>query len=80
MKACILVAIAVTGAGSAASAQAPAPPAAVVTQHTVHTQTVTHKDGRAHRHVTRVVHRSALKTPTGTATRTITATTTTTPK
>jgi hypothetical protein len=77
MKAILLGAIAIAGAGSVASSQTAVP---VVTQHAVQTQTVTHKDGRAHPHVRRFVHRSTVKTPTGTATRTTTATTTTTPK
>jgi hypothetical protein len=69
--------LAFAGVGSAALAQN-APPAAVVTHKEV--RTVTHNDGKPHPQVTRVRHRSIVKTPHGTMVHTTTSTTTTPPK
>jgi len=79
MKALTLAVLATVGTGSAAVAQDPAPPA-VVAHSAVHTQTVTHNDGRKHRQITHVSHRTIVKTPHGTMVRTTTSTTSTPPK
>ena len=79
MKALTLALIAVAGSGSAALAQDAAPPA-VVAHSAVHTHTVTHNDGRKHRQITHVRHRSIVKTPQGTMVRTTTSTTSTPPR
>lgn len=79
MKALFPGLIAVFGIGSAAAAQ-DAPPPALVAHKTVHVQTVTHNDGKPHRQVTNVRHRTIVKTPHGTMVRTTTSTTTTPPK
>jgi hypothetical protein len=74
-----LALLAVAGAASPALGQDAAPPA-VVTHSAVHTQTVTHNDGRRHRQITHVRHRTIVKTPAGTMVRTTTSTTSTPPK
>ena len=71
--------LAFAGMGSAALAQ-DAPPGAVMTHKEVHTQTVTHNDGKPHRQVTHFRHRTIVKTPHGTMVHTTTRTTTTPPK
>jgi len=78
MKALLPSLIALVGIGSVASAQ-DAPPA-VVAHRTVHVQTVTHNDGKPHRQVTHIRHRTIVKTPRGTMIHTTTSTTTTPPK
>jgi hypothetical protein len=79
MKAFLLAVVASSGVASAAVAQVSAPPA-VVDHKTVHVQTVTHNDGKAHRQVTNYRHRTIVKTPHGTLINTKTTTTTTQPK
>ncbi len=79
MKPLIVGWLAFAGMGSAALAQ-DAPPGAVMTHKEVHTQTVTHNDGKPHRQVTHIRHRTNVKTPQGTVVRTTTSTTTTPPK
>ncbi len=79
MKLSTMGLLAFAGMSSAALAQ-DAPPGAVVTHKEVHAQTVTHNDGKPHRHVTNVRHRTTVKTPHGTMVRTTTSTTTTPPK
>lgn len=79
MKALTLILLAVAGSGSAAVAQDAAPPA-VVAHRVVRTQTITHNDGRKHRQITHVRHRTILRTPEGTMVRTTTTTTNTPPK
>ncbi|WP_298686095.1 hypothetical protein [uncultured Sphingomonas sp.] len=79
MKAACLALALIAGSGTAASAQDAGPPA-IVAHSAVHTQTVTHNDGRPHRQITHVRHRTVVKTPTGTMIRTTTSTTNTPPK
>lgn len=79
MKALSLGLVALAGLGSAALAQ-DTPPPEVVAHRTVHVQTVTHNDGKRHRQVTHIRHRTIVKTPHGTMVRTTTSTTTTPPK
>jgi hypothetical protein len=79
MKAFTLTVLATVGTASVAVAQDPSPPA-VVAHSAVHTQTVTHNDGRKHRQITHVRHRTIVKTPQGTMVRTTTSTTNTPPK
>jgi hypothetical protein len=79
MKALPLAILATVAMGSTAVAQDPAPPA-IVAHSAVHTQTVTHNDGRKHRQITHVRHRTIVKTPQGTMVRTTTSTTSTPPK
>ena len=55
-------------------------PPEVVAHRTVHVQTVTHNDGKRHRQVTHIRHRTIVKTPHGTMVRTTTSTTTTPPQ
>lgn len=79
MKALLPGLIALAGTAFAAAAQ-DTPPPAMVAHKTVHVQTVTHNDGKPHRQVTHVRHRTIVKTPHGTMIRTTTSTTTTPPK
>lgn len=71
--------LAFVGMSFAALAQ-DAPPSAVVTHKEAQTRTVTHNDGKPHRHVTHFRHRTTVKTSHGTMVRTTTSTTTTPPK
>jgi hypothetical protein len=79
MKALSLGVLALSGMGSAALAQN-APHPAVMAHSAVHVQTVTHNDGKPHRQITHVRHRTIVKTPHGTMIRTTTSTTNTPPK
>jgi hypothetical protein len=79
MKALTLAVLATVGTATAAVAQDPSPPA-IVAHSAVHTQTVTHNDGRKHRQITHVRHRTIVKTAQGTMVRTTTSTTSTPPK
>ncbi|MBA2935939.1 hypothetical protein HZF05_17810 [Sphingomonas sp. CGMCC 1.13654] len=71
--------IALVGIGSAVTAR-DVPPPAVVAHKTVHVQNVTHNDGKPHRQITHIRHRTIVKTPHGTMIRTTASTNTTPPK
>ena len=75
----LLALLALLGSTAPAFAQ-DATPTAVVDHSAVHTHTVTHNDGRKHRQITRIRHRSIVRTPQGTMIKTTTSTTNTPPK